>query len=71
MRNGTKLRKRIQELESRHGGLRQLSRVIGVDSAYLMRLRDGEKTNPSDRVLRKLKLKRIVTVIYKDIGVKE
>ena len=57
------LRERILELEDRHGGLRAAARAIGIDQAYLARLRDGEKINPSDKTLKKLKLKKVVTYL--------
>lgn len=53
------LRERIKELERQHGSLRAAARVLQIDAAYLLRLRDGEKTNPSATVLRKLKLKKV------------
>jgi hypothetical protein len=47
-------------LVERHGGVRAAARVIKVNYAYLSRLRSGEKTNPTDAVLRKLGLRKIV-----------
>ena len=54
---------RIAVLETEHGGLRAAARVIGCDPAYLLRLRDGEKSNPSDAMLKKLGLKKMVTYV--------
>jgi hypothetical protein len=54
---------RIRELEEQHGGLRAAARVLRCDAAYLMRLRDGDKTNPSAAMLRKLGLKKVVTYV--------
>lgn len=51
---------RINELAKSHGSLRAAARVLGVDAGYLCRLRDGKKLKPSDRLLRKLKLRRVV-----------
>lgn len=58
------LRQRITELAGQHGSIRAAARVLGVTGGYLCRLRDGEKTNPSPALLRKMKLRRIVTVLY-------
>ena len=57
---------RIRELETQHGGLRPAARVLDCDVAYLLRLRNGEKKNPSDAMLEKMGLKRVVT--YERIG---
>ena len=54
---------RIRELETQHGGLRAAARVLDCDAAYLLRLRDGEKCNPSAAMLRKLGLKKVVTYV--------
>lgn len=54
---------RIRELEVQHGGLRAAARVLDCDAAYLLRLRDGEKCNPSTKILRKLGLKKVVTYV--------
>ena len=56
-----RLRARIQELATQHGSLRAAARILDLDHAYLSRLQDGHKTEPSDAVLRKLGLKRVVT----------
>ncbi len=58
------LQARIDELAAKHGGLRAAARVLSVDAAYLSRLRNGTKNNPSPVLLRKLKLRRVVTVTY-------
>jgi hypothetical protein len=44
-----------------HGGLRPAGRAMGIDPAYLKRLKDGAKRDPSDELLRKLGLKREVS----------
>lgn len=59
----TLLRERILEAIERHGSLRAAARVLQVDAAYLSRLRDGYKTDPGDALLRKLKLRRVVTYL--------
>ncbi len=61
------LTKRICELEQYHGSLRALARVLKVDPGWLSRLRDDvdSKRTPSDALLRKLGLERVVA--YRDI----
>lgn len=55
--------KRIQQLEKQHGSLRAAARVLQVDPAYLKRLRDGEKDNPSDALLKKLRLRKVIKYV--------
>lgn len=57
------LGKRIQDLAKQHGSLRAAARVLGIDHAYLWRLQNGGKIVPSDDVLKKLGLKRVVTYV--------
>lgn len=57
----TNLRARIQALAKQHGSLRAAARVLEIDAGYLSRLQDGAKTEPSEAVLKKLGLRRIVT----------
>ena len=57
------LRARIQELSKQHGSLRAAARVLEIDPGYLSRLQDGGKTEPSDEILRKLGLRRVVKYI--------
>lgn len=59
------LRARIQELAKQHGSLRAAGRVLEIDHAYLHRLQQGEKTEPSEEVLRKLGLRRIVSYVMR------
>lgn len=66
MRRVDPLRDRIIELEQKHGSLRAAARVLQIDPAYLLRLRDGEKTNPSAVTLRKLKLKKVTWYVRTD-----
>ena len=51
-------------LMAKHGSLRAAARALDVDAAYLYRLLKGERVNPGPKILRKLRLKRIVTVAY-------
>lgn len=59
----TTLQHRITVLESQHGSLRAAARVLQCDPGYLLRLRDGEKDNPSDKLLRRMGLKRVTTYV--------
>jgi hypothetical protein len=57
---------RIDELAQQHGGLRAAAREVDCDAAYLYRLRRSEKSAPSDKVLAKLGLKRVVTYVREE-----
>lgn len=57
------LAERVIELSARHRGLRAAARVIGVDAGYLHRLKGGSRTQPSDDVLRKLGLRKVVRYV--------
>ena len=59
------LAERVKSLETLHGGLRSAARATGIDVGYLKRLRDGDKTNPSDETLDKLGLKKEVIYVLK------
>ena len=52
---------RIQQLQREHGGLRAAARATGMSPSYMIRLRDGEKLEPSALLLRKLGLEKKVT----------
>jgi hypothetical protein len=43
-----------------HGSLRAAARVMRVSAPYLCRFRHGQKRNPSDALLRKLGLRRVI-----------
>ena len=51
----------VDALVARHGSLRKAARIVQINYAYLSRLRSEEKTEPTDAVLRRLGLRRIVT----------
>lgn len=55
------VRHRIDQLIEHHGSLRAVARVLEVSPAYLSRLSRGEKQDPSDGMLRKLRLRRVVS----------
>lgn len=62
----TLLQERISALVERHGSIRAVARVLEVDHSYLYRLHKGEKDDPGPTLLRKLKLRRVVTFVAKD-----
>jgi hypothetical protein len=64
----TTLAERIDELVKQHGSLRAVSRVLEVDVAYLHRLKVGDKTEPGDTLLRRMKLRRVVSYERVDAG---
>lgn len=51
----------VKALVDHYGSYRSAADAIDLNYAYLWRLRKGEKTDPSDEVLRKLGLVREVT----------
>lgn len=51
----------VEALVKHYGSYRAVESAIGVNYAYLWRLRKGEKTEPSDDVLRKIGLVKSVT----------
>lgn len=60
-RSGVTLKHRVQELIAEHGTLRGAARALQIDPGYLSRIERGEKGAPSDEVLRKMGLCRVVT----------
>lgn len=69
---GTKqsvLQQRAAELIADHGSTRAAGRAVKLNHAYLYRLSTGEATEPTESVLRKLQLRRIVSYERTD-GVK-
>lgn len=55
-----KIKTRIEQLISHHGTLRGVSRETKIDIAYLHRLYKGDMSNPSDEILEKLGLIKVV-----------
>ena len=54
------IKQRIIELIDEYGSLRKVGKALDIDYAYLFRLKYGEKVNPSEKVLKKLKLKKVI-----------
>lgn len=57
---------RIAELVRQHGSLRTVARVTEIDTGYLSRLSSGEKSDPGERVLRRLGLVKRIVYFKKD-----
>lgn len=55
---------RIHELVCVHGSLRAVGRVLRVDAGYLSRLYHGKKSAPSESLLRRMGLRKIVRIRY-------
>lgn len=58
----TEIQDAVERLIAKHGTLRAAARAVKFDPAYLCRLRYGKKRNPSPDVLKKLGLKRTITL---------
>ena len=43
----------------KHGGLRPAARALEINPAYLWRLQKGEKRNPTAKVMRKLRVRKV------------
>jgi len=57
----TLLQQRISDAIERHGSLRAAARVLQVDHAYLKRLLDGTRDNPSPDLMRKLGVRKVTS----------
>jgi hypothetical protein len=62
------IKDRIDALVARHGSLRAVGRVLGIDHTHLHRVRKGEKV-PSQVMAKKLGLRKNVAVTYELIKV--
>jgi len=54
------LQDRVHELVAWHGGYAAAARVLKIDKGYLHRLASGAKVRPSDKLLRRMGLRRVV-----------
>lgn len=63
MSEPTLLQVRIADAIGKHGSLRAAAAVLKVDYTYLYRLGKGEVNNPGNDLLRKLKLRRVITYV--------
>lgn len=61
------LRLTILGLVKTFGSYRKLAQNLDCDHAYLWKLAHGKKDDPSPELLRKLGLRRVVTVTYQDL----
>lgn len=51
----------VEDLVEKYGSTREAAQALGVNHTYLCRLESGFKNNPSDEILRRLGLVRVVT----------
>jgi hypothetical protein len=61
MRKAVTISHRCHELVLKHGGVRKAALALDIDPGYFCRLMDNSKKAPSDLILRKLGLVRVVT----------
>lgn len=62
------VREQIGQLIHRHGSLRKCARVLEISPAYLSRLFRGEKDEPSEKLLRKMGLRKIISYVLQRQG---
>jgi len=63
------IKDRIDALVAKHGSLRAVGLVLGVDHSHLHRIRSGEKV-PSQVMARKLGLRKNISITYEYIRVR-
>ena len=56
----TTLKDRLEFLIKQRGSLRAFADSVGLNPSYISRLMAGKQTNPSDEVLRRIGLVKIV-----------
>lgn len=59
----TTVSRRIEELVEQYGSIKEVANHLGVGAAYLHRLASGSKMSPSEDVIKKLGLRRIVSYV--------
>ena len=59
----TTVSRRIEELAEQYGSVKEVANRLGVNATYLHRLANGSKTSPSEDVIEKLGLRRIVSYV--------
>lgn len=57
---------RIAYLIVKHGSLRAVALILGIDHVYLSRLASGEKSNAGEKILRRMGLRKVVTYELKE-----
>ena len=60
----TTLHAALYRLTEIHGSQTEAAQQCGIEKSYFSRLLSGEKEWPSDEVLRRMGLKRIVTYVW-------
>ena len=53
------IKRRVKALVEKFGNVRQAARHVGMNYHYLYSLHRGEKSNPGDKILTKLGLRRV------------
>lgn len=57
------LKDHIEGLEIEYGSLSEAARVLGIDKAYLSRLKNGHAKNPNEVTLEALGLGKVVCYV--------
>lgn len=60
------LKEKINKLTEQYGGINNAGRKLGIDAPYLIRLRDGKNSNPSEVILDTLGLHKITIYVEKE-----
>lgn len=56
------IRRHVKALVRKFGNCRQAGLRLGIHPKYMYSLRDGDKVNPGDAILRKLGLRRVTYI---------
>jgi hypothetical protein len=56
------IKRTVKSLIKKFGNCRQAALKLGIHPKYMYSLRDGDKVNPGDAVLRKLGLRRVTYI---------
>jgi hypothetical protein len=60
----TEIKRAVERIVKKHGGLNKAGRAVGIDPPYLSRLRTGKKINPSANILKRLGIER--RIVYRN-----
>jgi len=58
------IKKHLEYFEQLYGGVRPACRMLKIDPGYWVRMRNKQKTNPSNNTLLKLGLVKKVSIVY-------
>ena len=67
LQNRLRVQNQMRAMVKQVGGVRATAKIIGVDAGYISRLCNGGKFNPSDAILKRLGLVRVVSYIEEDL----